>query len=302
VYELARHVASHDAWRPGDRREELDAIRDQRRVRALPAAARAFVEALAVAGQPLALRHVEAAVGLGRCRPTSSSAPAWSASCAAPVWVRRRGHDLPRPRARERRGGPRCGAGGELHRGLARLDGAPGVAPELVATHLEAGGDPSRAAVYYRDAAERAVSVLAFDGAEALFQKAAALAGDRDVRADVLEKLVHFYTDLARFAEAYEHGRKAAALFGASLPERFAPPRLLASIAAIELRLLGKDVTGPRGAPRDPRRGHAAHRAHHRGVREGGLPAPPRAVRHRVGAERGAVPAPRPHPRQRHRL
>ncbi len=244
VYELARHVASQEAWRPGDRREELDAIL-QRRVRALPATARAFVEALAVAGQPLALRHVEAAVGLGALPPdviqrTRVERLVRGAGVGSDDDVETF-HD----RVRESVvAGLDAARRTELHRGLARaLDGAAGVAPELVATHLEAGGDAARAAVYYRDAAERAVAVLAFDRAEALFQKAAALAVDREVRADVLEKLVHFYTDLARFAEAYEHGRKGAALFGASLPEKFAPPRLLASIAGIELRLLGKDVT-----------------------------------------------------------
>jgi serine/threonine protein kinase/predicted ATPase len=102
-------------------------------------------------------------------------------------------------------------------------------APETIAGHLQAVESP-RASHFYELAGERAIQVLAFDRAEEYLRLAAKLAASPVDRARVETRLVHFYTDTARFQDAYNVGREAVAHFGVKLPRTFVPPLLLANM------------------------------------------------------------------------
>ena len=86
--------------------------------------------------------------------------------------------------------------------------------PELLAAHLEGAGDLARAGGFYRVAADQAVEALAFGRAEDFYQRALSFAVETSAKAEILERLVHFYTDLARFDDAYRAGREGASLYG----------------------------------------------------------------------------------------
>jgi len=102
-------------------------------------------------------------------------------------------------------------------------------APETIAGHLQAVESP-RASHFYELAGERAIQVLAFDRAEEYLKLAAKLADNSAGRARVETRLVHFYTDTARFQDAYDVGREAVARFGVKLPRTFVPPLLIANM------------------------------------------------------------------------
>jgi hypothetical protein len=102
-------------------------------------------------------------------------------------------------------------------------------APETIAGHLQAVDSP-RASHFYELAGERAIQVLAFDRAEEYLKLAAKLAANTADRARVETRLVHFYTDTARFQDAYDVGREAVARFGVKLPRTFVPPLLIANM------------------------------------------------------------------------
>lgn len=117
------------------------------------------------------------------------------------------------------------------HARLAVALEASGVAePQMIAVHL-AHSDPARAATYYARAGEAAVEVLAFERAEEYFRLAAELSGSTVEKAQVLERLIHFYADIGRFRDAYDTGRVAAASFGIRLPANFIPPAFLVDLA-----------------------------------------------------------------------
>ena len=71
-------------------------------------------------------------------------------------------------------------------------------APETVASHLNSAASP-RASHFYELAGQRAMQVLAFDRAEEYFKLAAHIAPTPTDRARVEERLIHFYTNMARF-------------------------------------------------------------------------------------------------------
>jgi predicted ATPase len=102
-------------------------------------------------------------------------------------------------------------------------------APETIASHLQSGQSP-RAACFYELAGERAIHVLAFDRAEEYLKQATGLAPTAADRVRVEIRLVHFYTDTARFQDAYNTGSEAVAQFGVKLPKTFVPPLLLANM------------------------------------------------------------------------
>jgi hypothetical protein len=127
------------------------------------------------------------------------------------------------------------------HAGLAIALSLSGHADsETLGAHLEAAGDPVRAASCYEQAAVAAVGVLAFDRAEDLFSRAAGLAVSVEDRAHVYERMIHFYTDMARFNDAYDVGRRAVALFGVRLPARFMPPLFLFDFMKARALLRGR--------------------------------------------------------------
>ena len=102
-------------------------------------------------------------------------------------------------------------------------------APETVASHLNSAASP-RASHFYELAGQRATQVLAFDRAEEYFKLAAHIAPTPTDRARVEERLIHFYTNTARFKDAYSMGRDAVARFGVKLPKKFVPPLLIIDV------------------------------------------------------------------------
>ncbi len=80
------------------------------------------------------------------------------------------------------------------------------------------------------------------ESAARLYEEALSLAREDGERAEVFESQVHFLTNRAEFAQAYETGRMGAASFGVRLPARFAPPLLLRDLGAIEAAMRGKTV------------------------------------------------------------
>jgi len=81
------------------------------------------------------------------------------------------------------------------------------------------------------------------DGAaECLYALALEQAADDSDRAFVYERMVHYYTNTGKFADAYETGRKALRLFGVSLPARFTPPLFIKDLLQVKLKLRGRKV------------------------------------------------------------
>jgi predicted ATPase/class 3 adenylate cyclase len=80
------------------------------------------------------------------------------------------------------------------------------------------------------------------DEAERFFDQALAHAGSDLEQARVYEKKVHFFTNLARFPDAYATGREAVGKLGIRLPASFVPPLFLADFAKAKLLLRGRKV------------------------------------------------------------
>lgn len=75
------------------------------------------------------------------------------------------------------------------------------------------------------------------DDASRLYQKALEHAVDDMDKASVYEKQIHFLTDRARFPEAYDAGRRGAALFGVKLPARFVAPVFALDLLSVKVTL-----------------------------------------------------------------
>jgi hypothetical protein len=71
-----------------------------------------------------------------------------------------------------------------------------------------------------------------------LARKAIALARSDAQTADAYEAAIHFYTDMARFAEAYEATRLGSRALGIDLPSKFEPALFIVDLLATQLRLL----------------------------------------------------------------
>jgi predicted ATPase len=240
IYELVRHLQA-GMTRAAAEGVGLDEVL-WRRVQRLPAEARRLLEVVAVAGRPVRLREVQEAAGLGAVPPQVVLA------LRSGHLVRTTGphldddieafHDRIResvvahlpPAARR-----------DHHAGLAAALEASGHAdPEALAVHCHESGRPAEASRHYAAAAAQAVRVLAFERAEEFFRQAAALAPGDLERADVYEQMIHFYTDLARFADAYAVAREAVQPFGVRLPAKFVPPLFLIDFIEAKWRLRGR--------------------------------------------------------------
>jgi serine/threonine protein kinase/predicted ATPase len=250
IYELAQHL-EQGMDRPDAGGVHLDGVLWQR-IQRLPDEPRQLLEAIAVASRPILLRHAQEAarlrslppevVGLLRAeRLVKTTGPGLEDQVESY-------HDriresivarLPESVVRQ------------CHASLAASLESDGEAvPDLLAAHLEGAGETERAGLYYKLAAEQAAEALAFDRAEELFQRALKFASGDSVRAQILERMVHFYTDLARFEDAYRAGREGAALFGVRLPARFHPPSFLVDLIGARLRLGRRDVSDILEMPR----------------------------------------------------
>ncbi len=240
VYELARHLnAGLDlASIAGVGLDEVLWARVQR----LSEEAQRLMQVLAVSGQPIPLKNVLEAAGLQTLSPrvlaklrterfVRSNGPGMQAEIEA-------FHD----RIRESVVGHlsadvRRGHHGQLADTLERSEGA---APETIAGHLEGAERFEQAGRYYSEAARFALQKLAFDRAEEFSKHAVRLAQSDDDTSQAHERLIHFYTDMARFPEAYAQGREAAKHFGVSLPAGFVPPLFIIDFLKAKWRLLGK--------------------------------------------------------------
>ncbi|MFP5380016.1 MAG: hypothetical protein ACLGHP_09770, partial [Vicinamibacteria bacterium] len=228
------------------------------RVQRLPEATRRLVEVVAVAGRPIRLSDAQAAAHLPAV-PPDMLASLRVGRYVRTMRVSSRDDEVEifHDRVREcivARLSPE--ALRHHHAGLAvALELAGHADAETIATHLEGGGDTARAGLFYARAAEEAARVLAFDRAESLFRRAAALVSDPVERARVHERMIHFFTDMAHFAEAYAVSREAAAAFGIGLPRRFVPPLFALEFGKAMWRLRGRSMDDLRTLPvsTDPR-------------------------------------------------
>ncbi len=235
VYELVRHARAGRELGPAAELQ-LDEILWQR-VNTLPEDARLLLETVAVAGAPI---RISEACRAGRA---AGSARNLVAQLRVAHFIRKLGvgpddqvetyHDRVRETVVNHLAAP---VRRDYHSRLAEtLSASPAAEPETVAGHYQGAGDP-RAAAYYEAAAARALERLAFDRAERYFKLAAELAPSDSARTRVYEKMIHFYTDTARFQDAYDIGCRAVSMLGVRLPKKFNPPALIADCAAAWLR------------------------------------------------------------------
>ncbi|ACY14143.1 serine/threonine-protein kinase PknK [Haliangium ochraceum] len=256
VHELVRHLA-------GGR--DLSTLSEQGldhvlwlRISELAAPVRRLIEILAVAGQPVKLRQAQQVAELGAVPQrvlrdlrlgnlVRSSGPGLDDDIEC-FHDRVRESVLAHLQPEQLSG---------YHLALAQMFESGGEAdPETIAAHYLAAGDAPRACRYYEDAAASALDSLAFDRAEAFYSLAVELAADDDTRVRLCEQRIHFYTDMARFDDAYACAREGLKLLGVKLPKGFVPPLFAADFAKASLRLRGRDIAGLVELPtmRDARR------------------------------------------------
>jgi serine/threonine protein kinase len=240
IHELAQHVRAGGVLQDAEALE-LDDILWQR-VLALAPEPRALLTAVAVAGQPIKLQHAQRAAG------TATLAPRALWGLRAERLVRTDGvgpameietfHDRVRESIVSRipiEDSARYAAA------LARvLEAEHATDDENLAALYERAGELGRASEFYTRAVPQAVAALAFQRAEVLARKAISLARSDAELAAAYEAAIHYYTDMARFADAYEMTRKGVGALGIELPAKFVPPLFARDFAATQLRLIGR--------------------------------------------------------------
>ncbi len=220
VQELARHRNTAQSSV-----SELDEILWSR-ISGLPEAERELLETIAVSGQPIRLVYARESSGLAGLPPQVLT------SLRMHHFVRSNGtglrdevetyHDRIRETVLAHMPGERRTA---RHASLAFCLEASGEATsDTLAVHFESGAQPAKAGHFYELAARESAQALAFARAEEFYRKAAALSPDLAARTRIAECLVHLYTDLARFPEAYAAGREALLVLSLNIPARFHPP------------------------------------------------------------------------------
>ncbi len=214
-------------------------------IQRLPDEAQKLMQIVAVSGQPIPLRNVLEAADLLAVSPRvlatlrterflRSSGPGMQAEVEA-------FHDRIRESVVNRLGAEiKTAHHGRLADTLERSEDA---SPETIAGHLEGAGRLEKAGRFYSEAAKFALQKLAFDRAEEFSKHAVRLAKSDDDKAQAHERLIHYYTDMARFPEAYAQGREAAKYFGVSLPKGFIPPLFLIDFIKAKWRLIGRKMT-----------------------------------------------------------
>ncbi|QQS46913.1 MAG: AAA family ATPase [Acidobacteriota bacterium] len=242
VYELVRHLRGGSGL--GEIRAlDLDEIL-WLRARRLPEVSRRLLEVIAVNSRPISLRYAQQAAG-ATTMPLQLINDLHSQHL-----VRSTGPGLDdqfetyHDRIRESllaRIPPETRV--SHHGALAdTLEKSGDSAPELLAAHCQGAGRIEAAGMYYEQAADHAIRALAFDRADDYFQRAQALATSKHRRAAISEKRIHFYTDLARFPEAYEVGYQAVQEFGLKIPPKFHPPSFAWDLITARLMLGRKKI------------------------------------------------------------
>jgi tRNA A-37 threonylcarbamoyl transferase component Bud32 len=176
VYELIEHVK---ASAEGVRLEEPLALNTVlwRRIETLPEESRRLLEVVAIAGRPIEAADAFAAAGLKtdewvilpvlKSERLVRSTPAGSGQCIEVF------HDRVRQTVLEHLS---AGSLAEHHRRLASVYAESGHADaDVMAHHLDRGGQPEAAAEHYALAAGKAVASLAFEHAALLYRQALAL-------------------------------------------------------------------------------------------------------------------------------
>jgi predicted ATPase/serine/threonine protein kinase len=240
VYELVRYLNSGENTAA---LVHLDGILWQR-INRLPDDARELLEVVAVSSQPIKLRYAQQAAkvlaippqvvtGLRSQHLLRSTGPSLDDEIETY-------HDRIRESVLVNLADVRLK---DHHRNLAAsLETAPDIAPEVLAPHYQFSEQPEKAAQKYEMAAERAVQALAFERAEDFYQRALSLTSLEEVKVRVAERLIHFYTDLARFRDAYDTGRRALVPLGMKLPANFNPAPFVRDLAEVWLRFLGRTI------------------------------------------------------------
>ena len=230
IYELARHVGPrrNSAREHAAAPVELDAVLWSR-VQRLPAAARELLAIVAVAGQPIELRHVLAAASGEQDHQHAL------ALLRAEHFVRGTGphltdvveayHDRVRESVMNRLPPDVVQS---HHAGLARaLESAAAADAETIAEHFEGAGDVAKAAHYFALGASRSASALAFDHAAHLYRRALQWRDNEPSATAALNReLGHALANAGRgfeAAQAYE-----AAVISSPSVERFELERLAA--------------------------------------------------------------------------
>jgi serine/threonine protein kinase len=252
--ELARH------WSGGEAAgSSLDEVL-WGRIGRLPPAELQLLETIAVSGQPLRLRDAQKASGLdGLPLPVLTSLRMHrlvQSSGLSPASEVQPYHDRIRETVLAHLGPERRR---DRHVSLAVcLEEAGDATPDTLAVHFELGGRPEQASGYYEAAADAAIQALAFSRAESSYRKAAELTANPAARVRVAERLVHLYTDLARFRDAYATGRAALAEMGLAIPANFAPPALALDLLRNWRLMRGRSVTELATLPPAADPGHIA--------------------------------------------
>jgi predicted ATPase len=229
--ELARHARSGSAL-PQAHAAGLDEILWSR-ISALAQPELEVLETIAVSGQPIRLLYAQSAAGHDRLPPSGLT------TLRMHHFVRTNGsglwnevetyHDriretvlahLPPERRRDR------------HASLAfRLEASGEATPDTLAVHFESGDQPAKAGHFYELAAQESAQALAFARAEEFYKKARTLVAESSAKIRIVERLIHLYTDLARFKDAYSLGREALSSLGLNLPSKFFPPSFVVDLA-----------------------------------------------------------------------
>ena len=242
VMELARHVNSG---------QDLASVAGGglddvlwRHITHLSDEAQKLMHVIAVSGQPIPLKNVLEAARLPGVSPrvlaklrterfVRSSGPGMQAEIEAY-------HDRIRESVVNHLDGPTRQAHHSL---LAETLERSGEAnPETIAGHLEGSLQLEKAGRFYSAAAKLALEKLAFDRAEEFSKHAVRLAVSDEDKVNAHERLVHYFTDMARFPEAYAQGRAGAREFGVSLPAGFVPPLFIVDFVKAKWRLRGKSM------------------------------------------------------------
>ena len=191
IFELARHTPTDIEDGTLDLHEAL-----WRRIEKLPVSSRRLLEAIAVAGQPVALRHVYRATGIDQ-----AGLPGIGELRIGNL-VRRSGPGLDatvesfHDRIRETVGA-RIGEDEQrsYHYGLARsLESDGGDDFELIANHFLGADENDQAAVWFEKAADQVSTALAFDRAARLYRQVLKIgqfapADERRLRRSLAESL-----------------------------------------------------------------------------------------------------------------
>jgi len=242
IYEQVRFIKSNPSIRESFKYELENVIWD--RVKNLPTDSLNILKIISVAGRPLTLRDLQYASGentlpiqslnlLRSERLIRVESFRWDQTTES-------SHDRIRETIVSRLSQDQLI---NIHFSLATsLESNSNSDPEITAEHYFNSGRLDKASRYYTLAADKSLKLMAFERSEILYLKAMNISQELFEKIKISEKLIHFYTDMARFSEAYKVAKQATILLGISLPEKFVPPLFLVDWLKLEFRLRNKKI------------------------------------------------------------